>query len=83
MERGRMIADDVRALLRARNPLIWIVTREEARVEGYLFEAAAAAGYVANTWDVGQGARSIGGQSLGRETADPGAMFEMIRSTGR
>ncbi len=79
MERGRLIADDIRALLRARNPLIWVVTREEARVEGYLFEAAAAAGYVANTWDVAQGARSIGGQSLGRETADPGEMFQFIR----
>jgi hypothetical protein len=30
MERGRIIADDIRALLRARNPLIWIVTREES-----------------------------------------------------
>lgn len=29
------------ALLRARNPLLWIVTREKARVESYLFEAAA------------------------------------------
>lgn len=36
-------AADVAALLRARNPLILIVSREEARVEGFVAEAAAAA----------------------------------------
>ena len=40
--KGQEVAADVAALLRARNPLIWIVTREEARVERLLIEAAAA-----------------------------------------
>ena len=31
------------------------MTREEARVEGFVFEAAAAAGYPAHFWDVAQG----------------------------
>ena len=35
--RSQVIAADVAALLRARNPLLWVVTREEGRVEGYLF----------------------------------------------
>lgn len=55
--KSQEIAADISALLRARNPLIWVVTREEARVEGYLFEAAAAAGYETATWDIAQGFR--------------------------
>jgi hypothetical protein len=44
--KSQEVAADVAALLRARNPLLWIVTREEARVERYLIEAAGAAGYL-------------------------------------
>lgn len=62
--RSQEIANDVSALLRARTPLLWIVTREEARVEGYLMEAAAAAGYMARTWDVGQGVAEMGGRKV-------------------
>lgn len=53
---------DVTALLKARNSLLWVVTREEGRSERYLFEAAAEAKYVARTWDAGQGVASINGQ---------------------
>jgi hypothetical protein len=52
--RSQGIAADIAALLRARNPLLWIVTREEARAETYLVEAAASAGYIPRTWDVAQ-----------------------------
>lgn len=54
-------ADEITALLRARNTLIWIVTTEEARVEKYLFEAAAKAKFLMRTWDVGQGVAEFGG----------------------
>ena len=37
--RSQSCADDVTALVRARNPLLWIVSREEARVERYLAAA--------------------------------------------
>lgn len=53
--RSQRVAEDVAALLRARNPLIWVVTREEGRAERYLGEAGAAAGFVPRTWDVAQG----------------------------
>lgn len=59
--KGQEAAADVAALLRARNTLIWIVTREEARVERYLVEAAASASYVPRTWDVGQGIADMTG----------------------
>jgi hypothetical protein len=62
MTRGQTIAADVAALLRSRNALLWVVTREEARVEALLFEAAAAANYVPRTWDAAAGVCAIGGQ---------------------
>lgn len=78
-------AADVAALLRARNPLIWVVTREEARVERYLFEAAASAGYLPRTWDVAQGVASAAGkpEKFGErgpdELRDPGATLALVR----
>ena len=73
-------AADVAALLRARNPLLWIVTREEARVEASLFEAAASANYIARTWDVAQGVAEISGQpSPGIGSPDPGDTLKTIQ----
>ena len=78
--KSQIVAADIAALLRARNPLLWVVTREEARTERYLVEAAAAAGYMPRTWDVGQGACELDGSSSrisGSE--DPGEMLKAIR----
>lgn len=60
--RSQEVAADIASLLRARNALLWIVTREEARVERYLFEAAIAAQYVPMTWDCGQGVADMNGK---------------------
>jgi hypothetical protein len=74
------VAADVSALLRARNPLLWVVTREEARVERYLIEAAAAANYLPRTWDVAQGVADLSGNVLKNVGGvDPGATLEAIR----
>lgn len=62
LSKGQQVAADVSALLRARNPLLWIVTREEARVEGFIAEAAAAAGYPPHFWDVAQGVTALSGK---------------------
>jgi len=62
--RGQEFAADVAALLRARNPLLWIVTREEARAESLLFEAAKSAGYNFLTWDCGQGVAEFNNKVL-------------------
>ncbi len=78
--RSQLQAADVSALLRARNPLLWVVTREEARVERYLIEAAVAAGYIPRTWDIAQGVADAGGKpqpNLG--SGDPGDMLARIR----
>lgn len=73
-------AADVAALLRARNPLLWIVTKEEARVEGFLFEAAASAGYVARFWDVAQGVTDVAGNAVSLGAQDPAEMLQAIRA---
>lgn len=70
---------DIAALLRARNPLLWIVSREESRVEGYLFEAAASAGYMARTWDVAAGVQDMAGKPQpGIGGPDPGQTLSTI-----
>lgn len=76
--RSQKVAADITALLRARNPLLWIVTREEARVEQYLTEAAAVAGYIPYTWDTAQGARTIAGQDARIGSNDAGDMLQAI-----
>lgn len=79
--RSQKVAADVAALLRARNPLLWVVSREEARVEGYLMEAAASAAYVPYTWDCGQGVADVTGKvrnELGGP--DPAAVLDMIKT---
>lgn len=79
--KSQTMATDVAALLRARNPLLWIVTREEQRVERYIIEAAAQAGYVARTWDVAQGVADMAGKpqtNIGSN--DPGETLQAIQA---
>lgn len=77
--RGQEAAADVGALLRARNPLIWITTREEARAERLLFEAAASAGYAALAWDCAQGVTDLEGRVQTIGTPDPDGQLAYIR----
>lgn len=72
------VADDMAALLRARSSLFWITTREEARVEGYIFEAAAAAGMQALNWDCGQGVTDIAGKPVEGTSVDVGDVLREI-----
>lgn len=77
--KSQTVAAEITFLLRARNPLLWIVTKEESRVERYLIEAAAAASYVPRCWDVAQGVTAINGKAENLGALDPGAMLEFIR----
>lgn len=76
--KSQEIAAEIAALLRARSPLLWIVTREEARAERYLIEAAAAAGYVPRMWDAAQGVTDISGRGETMGSADIGEMLGYI-----
>lgn len=90
--KGQVAAADVAALLRARNPTLWIATREEARVERFLVEAAAAAAYKVYFWDVAAGVTDISGKEpkkgtravefegkIGSKLTDPGEALAAIR----
>lgn len=77
-------AADVAALLRARNSLLWICSREEARVEGFLAEAAASAGYKTFCWDVAAGVTDMTGKvnpSIGGP--DPSEVLRAIDGRAR
>ena len=62
LSKGQLAAADLTALLRARNPTIWISTREENRVEKFIVEAAAAAAYKVLFWDCASGISDIAGR---------------------
>lgn len=81
--KSQVVAADVAALLRARNPLIWIVSKEEARVERYLVEAAAVAGYTPRTWDVAKGAAEMDGKEYPKGDTDPPGMLDTIEQQAR
>jgi len=74
---------DVAALLRARNPLLLVVTAEESRAEQNLFNAISRAGFMPHTWDMAAGPQAMDGSpegpDLGVNPADPDGMLDMIR----
>jgi hypothetical protein len=80
--RSTKVAEDVAALLRSRAPLVWVITQEEARVEGYLARAAKSAGYQPYAWDCAAGVTDLlSGQAqedLGG--TDPGAVLSAIEA---
>jgi len=76
--RGSQAAADVAALLRARNPLLWIVSREEARVERFIMEAASAAQYEPRFWDCATGVTKFDGEAVNTNITDPGELFKLI-----
>lgn len=83
MTKSQTEANNLTAHFRARSKFIWIVSSEEARVEQYIFEAAAAAKYVARSWDFAQGVTDISGQPEQIGDADPTAMLAAIRERGK
>lgn len=82
---GARAAADVGALLRARNPLLWIVSKEEARVERLLLEAAQAAQYEPRFWDCATGITKYDGTTVdnGRGVTDPGEVLNKVRDSSR
>lgn len=78
-------ANDIAALLRARNSLIYVITNEEARVEGYLAQAAGKAGYIPRFWDSAAGVTGLDGKPEPVGGPSPDATLAEIeaRSTGR
>lgn len=82
---GQKAAADIAALLRARNPLIWITTREEARTERLLMDAAQAAAYEPRFWDCACGITDFAGtqREAGSACTDPAQVLATIRDSSR
>lgn len=72
------IKDDITGLLKARNPLIWVMTREEFRAEATIFEAAGAAAYKAVFWDCAQGVTDRDGRPLEATAQSPDAAISWL-----
>lgn len=80
---GSKAAADVSALLRARNSLLWIVSREEGRVERLLLESASAAKYEPRFWDCATGISNSTYSPVdgGTDKTDPGQVLAFIRDS--
>ena len=84
--KSQEVAADVAALIRSRNACIWIVTKEETRVETHLFAAILSAKYEPRTWDVAQGAiLGIGAQArpVGPDSVTPDAVLKLIAEASK
>lgn len=83
LTRGQKVNADITSLLRARHTLLWVVTREETRVERALTEAAAAAKYMVRLWDCAAGIVETVAVGEPRQiglTQDPSAALETLRA---
>lgn len=85
MTKSEQVNADVAALLKARNTLLWVSTREETRVERALVEASASAGYEPVYWDCVQGLTAPDGSVIDDLQPDTiGKLFPVIqRDTSR
>jgi hypothetical protein len=78
--RGQRVNGDVTALLKARHTLLWVVTREEARVERALIESAGAAKYEVRFWDCASGITASDASSIDNGLQDPRAALEYAKA---
>jgi hypothetical protein len=76
--KAEQTAADISALLRARNTLLWIVSREELRVERALISVAASLNYEPRFWDCADGFQDGAGKVLDAQR-DP---LEALTSIG-
>ena len=82
---GQRCAADIATLLRARNPLLIIQTREEARTERYIMDSAQIAGYEPRFWDCANGITDYTGQprEQGASCTDPAQVIKAIGDSTR
>jgi AAA+ superfamily predicted ATPase len=80
LSRGARVQADISALLRSRHSLLWVVTREEARVERALTEAAATAKLKTRFWDCATGLSSPEEGQI-ESMPDPSAILKKITDT--
>jgi len=79
--KSQKVAQDITALLRSKHSLLWIVSREEVRVERALIEAAAAARYPVKCWDCAAGITSSSGATVDANMRDPSQVLAAIQAS--
>lgn len=72
------ITADLRALIRSRHTLLWIVSREEKRVERAIADVAADLKYEFRTWDCVRGICALDGKQLA-DLPDPSRAIADVR----
>jgi len=82
---AKQVNADITALLRARNTLLWITSREEQRVERALTDACGAAKYLIRYWDCSTGITEWTvvektDQKTGQKTSEP--VLKTVESNG-
>lgn len=76
---AKQVNADITALLRARNTLLWIVSREERRVERAMLDAASTAKYLnVYYWDCATGITDANNRSIER-MQDPNGALAWLR----
>ena len=78
--KSQTIQTEINALLRARNPLIWLVTREELRGERTVIEAAGKANYPTFFWDCYSGLTDSAGNIINNNLKDSVQILDSIRT---
>jgi len=78
MAKSDIVARDMAAQFKARANVLWIVSREEARVERYVYEAAVAVKYDTLFWDAGQGVTDVNGARQQIGSVDAGETLQAI-----
>lgn len=83
LSRGEKTRKDIAFLLKSRHTLLWIVSREEVRVENALVEASCRAKFEIRFWDCATGVVSLPNEDGKRTTfvsdKDPIACLDFIR----
>lgn len=74
-------SQEVTALLKARNACLWVVSREEFRVERAIAQAAAAAKFETFFWDCAEGLTNLAGQVVDGSLNDPVAVLRYIANS--
>jgi hypothetical protein len=77
---AKQVNQDITALLRARHTLLWVVSREEMRVERALVDAAASAKIAVRMWDCATGLTDAEGSRVQQGLNDPSAVLDYIRN---
>jgi hypothetical protein len=77
----QQVQNEVKACIRARYSVIWVVTTEEERAEKYIYEANAAVNYETLFWDTADGVTNFAGQPVPEYDGadDPELLFGLIK----